>query len=250
MFYFDEIEGKKVLKSDFLNDVDHFFTTRELPLTKGSLDIEKICIQNRETVAKYLELNTLNLISPTQSHTSNITVAQKTRTDYADIDALVLSSKNLAIFLNFADCVPVMLWDSENNIGAIAHAGWRGTADWIVPKTVSFMRNYYESDPKDIIAVIGPSISMDNYQVDEEVCQKLMSTLQNRPDDCWKLSEEAKKYNVDLKKINYHQLNQSGVHEIDMCGYCTYDTNDIFFSYRKENGNTARHSAVMKLSQS
>lgn len=250
MFYFDEIEGKKVLKSSLLEGVNHFFTTRELPLAKGALnELEDECEYNRELVAKYLEISTRALISPVQTHSANITVAQRNQTDYSDIDALVLSNKNLAIFLNFADCVPVMLFDSRNNIGAIAHAGWRGTAQSIVVKTIKFMENYYESDPPDIIAAIGPAISMKNYQVDREVFEKITSTLENCPDDCWKFDEENQKFNVDLKRINYCQLKKTGVEKIDLCGYCTYDTNDIFFSYRKENGQTARHSAVMKLEE-
>ncbi len=253
MFYYDEIAGRKVLKSTLLDTqggVEHFFTTRELPLMCGALkDMADECESNRELIADYFHISPKALIHPVQSHTANITIAQRTVSDYQDIDALVLSNKNLAIYLNFADCVPVMLWDSKTNVGAIAHAGWRGTAAQIVPKTVSFLENYYESEPKNILAAIGPAISMDNYQVDKDVFGKLISTLPGGTDDCWKFDSKSEKYNVDLKKINEQQLLNAGVKEIDMCGYCTYDTNDIFFSYRKENGETARHSAVMKLKE-
>lgn len=251
MFYFDDIEGKRVLKSTLLEGVEHFFTTRDMPLAKGSLDeLEPQCARNREIVAKHLEISTNALISPIQTHSANITIAQRNQKSYDAIDSLVLSNKNLGIYLNFADCVPVMLWDSKNNVGAIAHAGWRGTAKMIVPKTIEFMQNYYETEPQNLIAAIGPAISMENYQVDKDVYEKLMSTLDDCPDDCWKFDSDNQKYNVDLKKINYNQIVQTGVPKIDLCGYCTYDTNDIFFSYRKENGVSARHSAVMKLKES
>lgn len=247
MFYFDEINGKKILKSTFFDEVELFFTTRELPISPGALDIQAECENNKAEIAKYLELNPACLISPVQTHTTNITIAQRSKSDYSNIDSLVLSNKNLGIYLNFADCVPVVLWDSKNNTGAVVHAGWRGTAGKIAVKTVEFLKTYYESKPEDIIAAIGPAISMKNYQVDKDVYEKLMSTLGHNPDDCWQFNENLQKYNVDLKKINQHQLEESGVTKIDLCRYCTYDTNDIFYSYRKENGVTARHSAVLKL---
>ena len=55
------------------------------------------------------------------------------------------------------------------------------------------------------------------------------------------------KYYVDLKTVNQHQLEELGISRIDKCNYCTYDSIDVFFSYRKEQGNTARHSAILKL---
>ena len=83
--------------------VEHFFTTRELPIAAGALEIAEECLQNREIVANHLEISTKALISPTQTHSSNITIAQKMKSEYPETDALVLSSKNLAIALNFAD---------------------------------------------------------------------------------------------------------------------------------------------------
>ncbi len=249
MFYFDEIAGKKVLKSTMLPMVEHFFTTRELPIAAGAMDIAEECLQNREIVANHLEISTKALISPTQTHSSNITIAQKMKSEYPETDALVLSSKNLAIALNFADCVPVMLYDKKNNIGAIAHAGWRGTAAKIVPETLKFMANYYETAPSDVIAVIGPAISAKNYQVEKDVFEKIINTINSSQTECYRYDENAGKFNIDLKKVNFYQLEENGVNEIDLCGYCTFDSSDIFFSYRKENGKTARHSAVMKLKE-
>lgn len=249
MFYFDEIAGKKVLKSTMLPMVEHFFTTREIPIAAGALDIADECLKNREIIANHLEISTKALISPTQTHSSNITIAQKMKSDYPETDALVLSSKNLAIALNFADCVPVMLYDKKNNIGAIAHAGWRGTAAKIVPETLKFMANFYETEPQDVIALIGPAISGENYQVDKEVFEKIIKTINSSQDECYRYDENSQKFNIDLKKVNYYQLKENNVNEIDLCGYCTFDSSDIFFSYRKENGKTARHSAVMKLKE-
>lgn len=249
MFKFEEINKKKILKSDLLSDdkAIHFFTTRESVVTHKELD-EYIGLAktNLDEISKYLNIPVENIISPEQTHSCNIDIAQKGRT-YPNTDALIVSEKDIAILLNFADCTPIILYDEENNIGAIAHAGWKGTASSIVPKTINKMIELYKSKPSNMYAIIGPAISMSNYEVGEEVYNAVKSTLKNNYIDYFSYNRETNKYNIDLKTINKHQLEELGIKRIDMCNYCTYDSVDVFFSYRKEYGNTARHSAVLKL---
>lgn len=240
MFYFKEINGKKILKSDLIKSAEAFFTTREICLKSQDFDTT----ENKKTVAKYLNICEKNLISPTQTHSANIDVAIETRKDYPNTDALILTEKNLGIFLNFADCTPVILYDKKQNIGAIAHAGWRGTAQKIAPLTVEKMRLDFGSNTNDIVAIIGPAIGFCCYNVGEDVYKKLKATV----NDFDRLSEirEGQIF-VDLKNINKRQLEEIGVKEIDVCPYCTVCDNDKFFSYRNENATTKRHSAVLKL---
>ncbi len=240
MFYFEKIDGKRILKSDLIKDVEAFFTTREICLKSQEFDTT----ENKKIIAKYLNISPENLISPTQTHSANIDVAIETRQNYPDTDALILTEKDLGIFLNFADCTPVILYDKKQNIGAIAHAGWRGTAQKIAPLTVEKMGTNFNSKPKDIIAIIGPAIGFCCYSVGEEVYEKLKATVKNFDE----LSEirEGNIF-VDLKNINKRQLEEIGIQEIDVCPYCTVCDNDKFFSYRNENATTSRHSAVLKL---
>jgi len=150
-----------------------------------------------------------------------------------------------AVFLNFADCTPVILFDKKNNIAALVHAGWRGTAQSIVPKTLKVMVEKYGSNPQDIYAVIGPAISKCCYEVGNDVFEQLETTVS----DMSGLYREAEnnKFFVDLKGINKKQLNDMGIYQTDICPYCTSCNNDLFFSYRKENGTTSRYSAIIKL---
>ena len=96
------------------------------------------------------------------------------------------------------------------------------------------------TNPIDIIALIGPAIGLCCYEVSEEVKDKLLETVK----DTTGLYEGR---NVDLKKINARQLEETGIKNIDICPYCTSCNNDLFYSYRKENGTTERHYAVLKL---
>lgn len=82
------------------------------------------------------------------------------------------------------------------------------------------------------------------YNVGEEVYNKLIATVKNS-DGLYEYRDD--KIFVDLKNINRQQLIEAGITEIDVCHYCTVCDNDMFFSYRKENATTNRHSAVIKL---
>ena len=97
-----------------------------------------------------------------------------------------------------------------------------------------------QSNPKDVVAVVGPAISLCCYEVSEEVRDRLLNTVQEK-------EGLAINRNVDLKKINAQQLKEFGVEKIDICPYCTSCNNNLFYSYRKENGTDKRHFAVVKL---
>ena len=214
MFYFEEINGKRVLKSSLLETA--FFTTRgfeieDIPNVKG------------------------RVITPQQTHSDHVEFVDK-RLEYPDTDGLILTNTEDTICLRFADCTPLIFYDTKQKIGAVSHAGWRGTAASIGVKTVRKMK----SNPEDIIAIIGPAISICCYEVSEEVRDELLKTVKNT-------SEIYENRNVDLKNINARQLEEIGVKNIDICSYCTSCNNDLFYSYRKENGTKKRHYAVLKL---
>ena len=97
-----------------------------------------------------------------------------------------------------------------------------------------------QANPEDIVALIGPAISMCCYEVSEEVRDTLLATVNDK-------EGLFVNRNVDLKRINAQQLKEIGVKQIDICPYCTSCDNDLFYSYRKENGTDKRHIAVAKL---
>ena len=94
------------------------------------------------------------------------------------------------------------------------------------------------------LEIIGPNICFNCFETSEEIALELKKTLIN-PDGLF--LEKNGKYYADLKGVNARQLYEAGVKEVDICPYCTYCNNDLFFSYRKENKTTSRISAVAKL---
>lgn len=246
MFYFDEISGMKILKSTVLNGLNHFFTTRESVIKTKDPEFEAIVENNKKDVCKYFGIDERDLIHPSQTHTSNVDVARIGVTSYPDTDGLILTNNVQAVYLNFADCTPVIIYDTENNIAAVSHAGWRGTAGMIASKTVQKMKDKFYSNPEKLKCAIGPAISFCCYNVGEDVYRELSTTVKD-----FSGLYEIRQGNiyVDLKSINKRQLTDFGVkaENIDVCPYCTVCNNDLFFSYRKENATTNRHSAVIKL---
>lgn len=244
MFYFDEINGKKVVKSSLLEGLNLFFTTRESIIKTKEPDFKAIVCENKKDICKFLNIDEKNLIYPSQTHTSNVDIAKIGINNYPDTDGLILTNKEQAVFLNFADCTPVIIYDSSNNIAAVSHAGWRGTAGKIAVKTVEKMMKEFGSNPKELKCAIGPAISLCCYNVGKDVYEKLMDTVKLQ-DGLFEIRKGE--IFVDLKTINKRQLEEIGVKDIDVCPYCTVCNNDLFFSYRKENATTNRHSAVIKL---
>jgi len=219
MFYFEEINGYKVLKSDLGVNVgiNHCFTTR------GVLP--------NHIYSHY--------IYPQQTHSDHVEIVDD-RLKYPNTDGLIINRKNIAIALRFADCTPLIFYDIKQKIGAISHAGWRGTAQKIGVKTIQKMSINFGTKPRDIIAIIGPAIGVCCYEVSDEVQAKLIETVRDS-------SGLVQGKNVDLKQINARQLEEYGVVKIDICPYCTSCNNDLFYSYRKEHGTSERHYAMLKL---
>jgi YfiH family protein len=244
MFYFENINGKRILKSDFIKDVQAFFTTRDLCICdKENMENPQI-FEDKNIIADYLKINEKNLVYPEQTHSANIDVAIETNHAYPNCDALILTNKTQAIFLNFADCTPIILYDKVQNIGAIAHAGWRGTAQKIAPLTAQKLCENFGSKMENLIALIGPAIGFCCYNVGQEVYEKLSKTVTNF-DGLFEIKNDE--IFVDLKEINKRQLEEIGIEKIDVCPYCTVHNNDLFYSYRNENSTGKRHSAVLKL---
>ena len=241
MFYFDELNGYKVLRSDCLTDVDAFFTTRGCPLPEEG---EKFVMKDKEGKNRYVKKSPyfsepLRILTPNQTHSDHIAIVDE-QNEYKETDGLIFSEPNTLVYLRFADCTPLIFYDQIKGIAAISHAGWRGTVARIGVKTVAKMVMNFSSKPENIIAVVGPAISKCCYEVSEDVRDQLLSTVKNT-DGLYQGN------NVDLKQINARQLQEIGVEKIDVCSHCTSCENDLFYSYRKEHGTKERHYAVLKL---
>jgi len=141
----------------------------------------------------------------------------------------------------FADCVPIIFYETERKIAAITHAGWQGTVRKVVVNTIRKMVQEYSCKQKSIIACIGPSICVYHYPVGEKVMEALA--------DIFTFEEvgffDDGEYHLDLQASNKKLINESGVTQVYTSEICTAENTTDWFSHRAELGKTGRFAAVM-----
>ena len=139
-----------------------------LTINKEGLDFVKIAISTTNMDAKNLddinrvlkdEFTLKNLSKNKQIHSNIVNKIDKTNIgQIIDGDAIITNEKNVPLVILTADCVPVILVDTENKAVGLAHAGWRGTYGKICEETLKSMQENYNTNPENVIAIIGPSI--------------------------------------------------------------------------------------------
>lgn len=175
-----------------------------------------------------------------------------TREDFEGYDALI-TNLPVAIGVRTADCIPVLLYDSVHKAVAAIHAGWKGTVQKIIRYTLSKMSSEYGTNPEDLQAVIGPGISVDNFQVGEEVPQFFREV--GFPFELiWKWDGPPEGgtmkggHHIDLKEANRWLLESSGVlpQNIQVSDICTY-ADSRFFSARREGYECGRNINAIRI---
>ncbi len=112
---------------------------------------------------------------------------------------------------------------------------------------INIMKDNYGSKTEDILVGIGPSIGDCCYEVNKDVFDKFDKSFNDLTDIM--IEKENGKWNIDLWKANETVMRESGVpsKNISVSKLCTSCNNDMFFSYRKENGKTGRMGAAIML---
>ncbi len=163
------------------SNISCFSTTRHGGCGEGAyatFNCTHYCGDRPESVKANLEILAASLpkrpqafVIPRQTHTTNVRVIKDipTQETLQDVDAVVTHLKDFCLCVSTADCVPVLLYDTSKEVIAAIHAGWRGTVGRIVEKTLEVMESEYGTEGKDVIACIGPSISLESFEVGDEV---------------------------------------------------------------------------------
>ncbi|HBG48667.1 MAG TPA: peptidoglycan editing factor PgeF [Cyanobacteria bacterium UBA9971] len=262
MFYFQEKQNINLYKSSILDDENliHSFTTRTGGKTPSPLETFSMgsaenpellhyVQENRKKICEILGVKYENLIIPQQKHTDNIKIISSIYDDVSNCDGLITDVPELVLMLLFADCVPVIIYAPDRHVISVIHAGWRGTAKSIVKKALHILDQEFHADIKKIKATIGPAIGQCCYPVSIEVSKELEITIEKDCDNIFTTNiKDNNLVNVDLKKLNARQLEDSGVINIDKSDNCTCCMSSVFYSYRAEKGKTGRHAAIASLS--
>ena len=163
-------------------------------------------------------------------------------------DAIVSKLPSILVGAKTADCVPVLIGDPKTGAFAAIHAGWRGTAQSIVTRSVERLAVEYGSDPAEMIAAIGPAAGCSNYEVGNDVIDAFAQAFPGT-EKYFKPTRDGHAF-VDLRAANHDQLTACGIKfsNIFTAPFCTMDRPDLFFSYRLEKrklGKTGRLLSVI-----
>lgn len=233
------------------SDLTHFCTTRIGGFSQGNYasfnlspysgDNPEHFIANKLQLCKEIDVKAQNLIIPYQNHGTEILEIDDVFLQSDEllqqkmlygVDALFTKKKNICIGVTTADCVPLIFYDIEKEIIAVAHAGWRGTCNRIAEKLISSLVEQYQSNPESIFVVIGPSISAEVYEVGEDLISKFE---ENKFPTSLIFKHINRKTYLDLWQANQYLLEQSGTpaSQIEIAGLCTYTQHERFFSARR-----------------
>lgn len=237
--------------------VTAFTTTRKGGVSRGEygeFNINSYCgddpeaiVRNRESLASELGLENRNILMPHQVHGVRCLVAgngfmslsegeRKERLE--GTDALTTDIPGVCVGVSTADCIPVLLYDESHNAVAAIHAGWRGTVQRIAGVAVETMRRAYDTDPRLLKAVIGPGITLRNFEVGQEVYDKFSEA----GFDMNLIARKYNKWHIDLPECNRRQLLELGLSEdnITLSGIDTFDDAGYSFSARRQGQASGR----------
>lgn len=212
-------------------------------------DSQDAVLQNRQGLAQDLGIGLDDFACPTQTHSDNfyqVTPADRGRgakdlaTAILDTDALFTYEPNLFLACFTADCVPLIFHNDKDGLVGVIHSGWQGTVKKITTKVFHHLIQEKGHKPTDFQIYIGPAISQDKFEVDQDVLV-LFQALDFDTSPFIYYKKETDKYHIDNKAVVKTQCQLLGIpsDNIFVDPTCTYLDKDCF-SYRRER-QTGRH---------
>ena len=178
-----------------------------------------------------LQIPATSIMIPRQTHSTNVRWV-----DFAgevpDTDAVITEKAGLCIAVKTADCIPVLLFDQRQHRIAAIHAGWRGTVGRIIEKTLQQM----DSKAEDLHAIIGPGISLESFEVGDEVYEQFLQA----EFPMQRLAKRYAKWHINLKDANRWLLERYGITNIMVSDIDTR-ISPHYYSARRDTINTGRN---------
>lgn len=237
-----------------------FSTTRHGGHSKGNYatfncnpfvnDIESDCKLNTIQLQNIYGLQHSDILFAKQTHSTNVLCVDNDfmlsdeytrQQQLTGVDAMITNLKNVCLTVSTADCVPISLYDTKNTIVGVVHAGWRGTNGRILLNTLQEMNRIYGTQGENVFAAIGPSISVNAFEVGDEVYDEFRKSGFDMEKIARKNTDTGR-WHIDLWKANMQQLTDFGVYsdKIEVTGICTYTQHYDFFSARRLGINSGR----------
>jgi YfiH family protein len=259
-FVWTDEEWGPALRSRSLDEVaDHFFTTRQLWLRGTSEE------HDWRRVATAIGVPSPRLLRLTQVHGRNVVVFRNGRAQrsgppgagpgaaaegetWPEADIALTDDPSVALAIQVADCVPLLLADGRTGAVAAVHAGWRGTATGAAGVAVEALVREFGARPDRLVVAQGPSIGPCCYVVGDELADAFRAGGFGSSIERWFSRDDAGSLRLDVWAANRDQLIASGVPAaaIHQANLCTSSRPDLFASYRRDGPGTGRIAAVIR----
>ncbi|MDB9792747.1 peptidoglycan editing factor PgeF, partial [Candidatus Pelagibacter sp.] len=197
----------------------------------GSLDNKKDIKKNLLKVRKKISKNAKNIFLVHQFHSNKfIFIDEKYKNKRKPkADAIITNQKNLPIAVLTADCAPILIYDNKIRMIAAIHAGWKGAFKGIINRVIKFMIKK-GCRLENITAVIGPTISAKNYEVQDDFKKKF---IKRDKKNIKFFKRKKNKLYFDLTNYIYTSVKIIKVKHIDVLKIDTFDIKNKFFSARR-----------------
>ncbi len=245
--------------------VRHGFSTRLGGVSLGDLasmnlsfsrgdDPEKV-MENHRRFAAAVGYSMENLVFSDQVHDTIIRRVNSSdrgkgilcESDLRGVDGLITNDPEVVLITFYADCVPLFFYDAGHHAVGAVHSGWRGTAGRIGAKAVSAMKREFGTDPANLLAVIGPSICRDCYEVSGDVAEAFRQEFREEQCKEFLTGKSGDKYLLDLWHANEIILREAGIpaSRIQISGLCTCCHPEFLFSHRASGGRRGNLAGVI-----
>ncbi len=249
--------GMPYLTCSLLDHWQHgFFTQQFYPQTPEQL-VEML--DRDAAVFRVKQVHGNSVLTPQEIVTwqSN----NQTEQSFPDADGVISNTDKQALWVASADCNPVLIGDIITGKVSAVHAGWRGTAQKIVPRAIErFLA--MGSSLKDLRIGMGAAISGECYQVSEAVATavgatvvaaeitdktEILKALKELPLSPLLKDDTPDRVRLDVRIVNQLQLQLLGIasEQIAIAPYCTYQGEDLWFSYRRTNEKKVQWSGIV-----
>ena len=234
MFFSDKLSKFKNLKLCFLSRKNGFSKGiyESLNCGMGSNDKKENVIKNLEFVSNKIGCKKEFLITLNQTHSNNVVYFEKESDvkNKMNADAIVCKIKNLAIGILTADCAPILFYDTQKKIIGCAHSGWKGALNGIIQNTVKKF-NELGSNNNNLVAVIGPCIKKENYQVGQEFYNNFI--IHDKKNKIFFKKTNNQKFTFDLRGFINNEIANLNIKNIENIEKDTFSEVKTFYSYRR-----------------
>lgn len=265
-----------------LSFLTHGFSTREGGVSEGYLGTMNLSYsrgddplnvdENFRRICEVLGINTKDLVLSDQVHDTLVERVGKKDCQgeslrdrkLTGIDGLITNETKVVLCTSYADCVPLYFVDKVHKAIGHSHSGWKGTVGKIGAVTVRRMKEEFETNPEDLVAVIGPSICQSCYEVSQDVADAFLdfvnvetiAKVQNMDKNKIKTLISAVcvptgegKYHLDLWLANKLILMEAGIPEgnISISCVCTCCNSQLLYSHRASEGKRGNLAGFLSI---